>query len=201
MAIPVPRNGSKWQKLLDELKDLLTPQPSDTKPSPSTIDQAASPIHELEEPPEALPMELDDASFTIDTEDESCSVSTECVHTVCPTARSISMCASWKALIPTLINPFLKYTASMLGQPLLALGSLLSSCSSGCQERKSTEILCLFFDRKECNLQPFPHSLTQHLRHCVYKCPQLSMFHPPSHTHCPWFISHCAITAMDGRLH
>jgi len=201
MAIPVPGNGSKWQKLLDELKDLLTPQPSDTKPSPSTIDRAASPIHELEEPPEAPPMELDDASFTIDAEDESCSVPTERVRTVCPTARSISMCASWKALIPTLIDPFLKYTASTLGQPLSALGSLLSSCSSGCQERKSTEIFCLFFDCKECNLQPFPHSLTQHLRHRVYKCPQLSMFHPPLHARCPWFISHCAITATDGRLH
>jgi len=102
MAIPVPGNGSKQQKLLDELKDLLTPQPLDTKLSPSTIDWAASPIHKLEEPPEAPPMELDNASFTIDTEDESCSVPTERVRTVCPTARSISMCASWKALILTL---------------------------------------------------------------------------------------------------
>ncbi|KIM62208.1 hypothetical protein SCLCIDRAFT_25141 [Scleroderma citrinum Foug A] len=57
------------------------------------------------------------------------------------------MCVDWKALIPTIINPFLKYTAAALGQPLAALGSRLSSCISNCQEQKLTTILCLFFDR------------------------------------------------------
>ena len=200
MAIPVPGNGSKQQKLLDELKDLLAPQPLDPKPPSITVDWAGSPIHELEDPLDALPMELDDASFTIDSEDESCSVPTERVHIICPTARSISMSAGWNTLIPTLIDPFLKYTAAMLSQPLLTLSSQLSSCTSGCQEQKSMAILCLFFDRKECNLQPFPHSLTQHLRCCVYGCPQLSMFHSPSHARLPWFISHSTITATDGCL-
>ena len=156
MALPVPGNSSKQQKLLNELNNLLSPQPSDPKLSPSTIDRTASPIHELEQPLEALPMQMDEASFTIDAEEESCSVPTEHFHTVCPTARLISMCASWKALIPTLIDPFLKYMAAMLGQPLSTLGPQLSSCISDCEERNSTAILCLFFDHKECNLQPFP---------------------------------------------
>ena len=156
MALPVPGNSSKWQKLLGKLNNLLSPRPLDPKLSPSTIDWTASPIHELEQPLEAPPMEMDEASFTIDAEEESCSVPTERFRTVCPTARSISMCAGWKALIPTLINPFLKYMAATLGQPLSMLGPQLSSCISDCEERNSTAILCLFFDHKECNLQPFP---------------------------------------------
>ena len=156
MALPVPGNSSKWQKLLGKLNNLLSPRPLDPKLSPSTIDWTASPIHELEQPLEAPPMEMDEASFTIDAEEESCSVPTERFRTVCPTARSISMCAGWKALIPTLINPFLKYMAATLGQPLSMLGPQLFSCISDCEERNSTAILCFFFDHKECNLQPFP---------------------------------------------
>ena len=66
MAIPVPGNGSKQQKLLNELKDLLAPQPLDPKLPSITVDQAGSPIHKLEDPLDTPPMELDDVSFTID---------------------------------------------------------------------------------------------------------------------------------------
>ena len=151
-TVSVPGHASKRQKLLDELGNLLTAQPSGLKPSLNSGVEAASPIHRPEELPEALQMEPEDMLFTFDDEDKSCDATEERVRTACPTTRSISMCAGWKSLIPTIIDPFLKYSAAALGQPLVALGSRISSCTSNCQEQKLTTVLCLFFDRKE--LQP-----------------------------------------------
>jgi len=151
-TVSVPGHASKRQKLLDELGDLLTAQPSGLKPSLNSGVEAASPIHRPEELPEALQMEPEDMLFTFDDEDKSCDATEERVRTACPTTRSISMCAGWKSLIPTIVDPFLKYSAAALGQPLVALGSRISSCTSNCQEQKLTTVLCLFFDRKE--LQP-----------------------------------------------
>ena len=70
----------------------------------------------------------------------------EHVHTVKPTTTSISMYASWKVVIPTIIDPFLKYTVAMLGKPLQVIDSLLLSCTAHCQEQNLTTVLCLFFD-------------------------------------------------------
>ncbi|KIM56688.1 hypothetical protein SCLCIDRAFT_29357 [Scleroderma citrinum Foug A] len=100
-----------------------------------------------DEPLEVPPMELDDMIVMSDGEDVSHGSTAQHIRTICPTPRSIAACAGWKALIPTIIDPFLKYTAATLRQPLVALGSRLSSCTSSCQEQKLTAVLCLFFDR------------------------------------------------------
>ena len=144
----VPEHASKWQKLLDELGDLLAAQPSELKPSLDSGIEAASTTLWTEELPEVLPMESEELVFTFDDEDMSCGAMEERVHTSCPTNRSISVCAGWKALIPAIIDPFLKYTTVMLGQPLVTLSSCLSLCTSNCQEQKLTTIVCLFLDHK-----------------------------------------------------
>ncbi|KAI6158808.1 hypothetical protein EDD17DRAFT_1487803 [Pisolithus thermaeus] len=82
-------------------------------------------------------------------------------HTTRPTEKSISLCASWKAVIRTMIDPFVKYTTAMLGKPLPVLGSLLSSCTAHCQEQKATNILCLFLDRN-CDCSTLPQTLISH---------------------------------------
>ena len=144
----VPEHASKWQKLLDELGDLLAAQPSELKPLLDSGIEAASPTLWTEELPEVLPMESEELVFTFDDEDMLCGAMEERVHTSCPTNRSISVCAGWKALIPAIIDPFLKYTTVTLGQPLVTLGSCLSLCTSNCQEQKLTTIVCLFLDHK-----------------------------------------------------
>jgi len=151
----VPGHASKRQKLLDELGDLLTAQPSELKPSLDSGIDAASPTLQTEETEELLevfPMESEELPFAFDDEEMSCGATEECVRTSCPTNRSISECAAWKALIPAIIDPFLKYTAATLGQPLVMLGSWISSCISNCQEQKLTAVLCLFLDRKSLQL-------------------------------------------------
>jgi len=144
----LPGHISKRQKLLDKLGDLLAAQPSELKSSLNGAIEVVSPTPLPEELSETLPMEPEEMLFTFDDEDMPCGAMQERLRTACPTTRSISMCAGWKALIPTIIDPFLKYTAAVLGQPLVALGSRLSSCTSNCQEQRLTTVLCLFFDRK-----------------------------------------------------
>ena len=147
MSVPVPGHASKWQKLLDGLQDLLV-APSEPQKLPSSTDVAVSPIVQPEEPLEVPPMELDDLLVMSDGEDVSPCAIVQHIHTTCPSARSISVCAAWKALIPTIIDPFLKYMAATLHQLLVALGPCLASCTSSCQEQKSTAVLSLFFDCK-----------------------------------------------------
>jgi len=147
MTLPIPGHASKWQKLLDELHDLLAVSSEPNQP-PSSVTMAAPPILQPDKPLEVPPMELEDMLVMSDGEDASHGAAMQHVCTTCPTPRSIAACASWKALIPTIIDPFLKYTAATLRQPLVALGSWLSSCTSSCQDQKLTVILCLFFDCK-----------------------------------------------------
>jgi len=99
-------------------------------PSLNSGGEAASAAPRTEELPEALPMESEEILFTFDDEDMSCGAMEQRDRTSCPTSRSIAVCAGWQALIPAIINPFLQYTAAALGQPLVALGSQLSSCTS-----------------------------------------------------------------------
>ena len=146
MTMPVPGHASKQQKLLDKLHDLLAP-PSEPKQPPCNTAMAMSPILQPEEPLEAHPTELEDLLVMSDSEDVSHGTTVQHICTTRPTARSISACAGWKALIPTIVDPFLKYTAATLCQPLVALGPHLSLCTLSCQEQKLTAILCLFFDR------------------------------------------------------
>ena len=109
---------------------------------------AASPILQPDEPLEVPPMELEDLLVMSDGEGASHGTTTQHISTTHPTAKSISACAGWKVLIPTIIDPFLKYMAATLRQPLVAVGSRLSSCTSSCQEQKLNVVLCLFFDCK-----------------------------------------------------
>ena len=144
MTVPVPGHASKQQKLLDKLHDLLAP-PSEPKQPPCNTAMAMSPILQPEEPLEAHPTELEDLLVMSDGEDVSHGTTVQHICTTRPTARSISACAGWKALIPTIVDPFLKYMAATLCQPLVALGPHLSLCTLSCQEQKLTAILCLFF--------------------------------------------------------
>ena len=150
LSAPIPGNASKRRKLDEELEALLaTPfEPKRPPPTITIVDASVSPIFREEEPLEGSSMELEDFPVLSDGEDASHSTTAQNTRTTCPTARSISTCAGWKALIPTIVDPFLKYTAATVRQPLVALGPFLTSCTSSCQEQKVTAVLCLFFDRK-----------------------------------------------------
>ena len=150
LSAPVPGNVSKRRKLNDELEALLvTPfEPKRPPPTITIVDVDVPLILREEELLEETSLELEDFPALSDGEDASHSTTAQNTRTTHPTARSISVCVGWKALIPTIVDPFLKYMAATVRQPLVALGPCLSSCTSNCQEQKVTAVLCLFFDRK-----------------------------------------------------
>ncbi|KAI6151375.1 hypothetical protein EDD17DRAFT_1513536, partial [Pisolithus thermaeus] len=164
-TVPIRAHALKRQKLLDELADLLSP-PS-PEPGSHICSGTTSPTDHPTEPLE--PTEPEEALFMLDVEEVSSGNPTvEETHTTRPTEKSISLCASWKAVIRTMIDPFVKYTTAMLGKPLPVLGSLLSSCTAHCQEQKATNILCLFLDRftsisvLSCDCSTLPQTLISH---------------------------------------
>ena len=142
-AVNIPGRSFKCQKLLNELQDLLTPPPLEPRLSENHSFQAASHIPEPMEPQESLPMEFEDTFTFVTVTCDSATV--EHIHTSRSTS---SICASWKAILPTIIEPFINYTVATLGKPLSVLTSSLSSCVVHCQEQKSTTVLCLCFDHK-----------------------------------------------------
>ncbi|KIM57310.1 hypothetical protein SCLCIDRAFT_28917 [Scleroderma citrinum Foug A] len=158
-TLPIPGQAFKWQKLLNELNDLLEARTSE--PLLSGIAEAVSPLLQPEELLESSPTELEDISFIDDN--QPCSATAEWTRTSCHTTSSISMYAGWKALIPIIIDPFLKYTAATLGQPLVTLGSRLHSCTSQCLEQKLTSILCVVsIDVLSCDCSSLPQTLISH---------------------------------------
>lgn len=59
---------------------------------------------------------------------------------------------SWKALIPSLIDPYLKYSARTLATALTISPNTISACATPSCDFKQTSIVCLFFDSKCCCL-------------------------------------------------
>ncbi|KAG1855143.1 hypothetical protein DFJ58DRAFT_627889, partial [Suillus subalutaceus] len=62
-----------------------------------------------------------------------------------PDLTSTRLYDSWKALIPTLVDIQLDYTARTLGAPLERTPKVLSLCSSHTCAQKRTSLTCLFF--------------------------------------------------------
>ncbi|KAG2053155.1 hypothetical protein BDR06DRAFT_1054409 [Suillus hirtellus] len=66
-------------------------------------------------------------------------------HTI-PDKSTDALYANWRKLIPTLVDPQLKYHTRTLGQALEITHDVISACATLLCARNSTSILCLFFD-------------------------------------------------------
>jgi len=66
-----------------------------------------------------------------------------------PDRAALNLCASWQALMPTLVDDFLAYYGKSVGHHIQPIPPVYSEgCPTGaCMEYKSTNILCLYFDR------------------------------------------------------
>ncbi|KAG1735673.1 uncharacterized protein EDB91DRAFT_1348200 [Suillus paluster] len=85
-----------------------------------------------------------------------------------PDKSTGTLYANWKKLIPTLVDPQLKYYARTLGQALETTHNVISACGTlSCAQRR-TSILCLFFDRfisidvLSCECSSLPQVLLHH---------------------------------------
>ncbi|KAG1879476.1 hypothetical protein C8R48DRAFT_767734 [Suillus tomentosus] len=85
-----------------------------------------------------------------------------------PDKSTDALYANWRKLIPTLVDPQLKYHARTLGQALEITHDVISACATLSCARNSTSILCLFFDRfvsidvLSCECSSLPQVLLHH---------------------------------------
>jgi len=72
----------------------------------------------------------------------------ECAYHPPPTQRACldHFFNNWKAVIPTIVRPYLEYINKTLGKPTTEHVSSLSACSQDCTNKWVSNITCLYFD-------------------------------------------------------
>ncbi|KAG1887308.1 hypothetical protein F4604DRAFT_1917113 [Suillus subluteus] len=151
MLVHIPGANSKHKRLLAQMAALMNPQMLTTQ-TPSSSSAPAQP---------EAPANFDDtASYPYDQDDSMVNdyqpdkgpcptdlAPKDLGRRILPDKMANNLYTSWKALIPTLVDPHLKYSARTHGHPLAEICPVISACaSSGCVQRQFS-IVCLFFDR------------------------------------------------------
>ena len=99
---------------------------------------------------QAPPDDSEAMGFTIDTsgdELQPAELPTK-KRRIQPDASTKHAYTRWKSVLPNLVMPYLRYHAHTLGKQLEDVPQTLSLCTHAECARKSSRILCLFFDRK-----------------------------------------------------
>ncbi|KAG1882368.1 hypothetical protein F4604DRAFT_1990635 [Suillus subluteus] len=149
--VHIPGANSKHKRLLAQMAALMSPQMLTTQ----TLSSSSAPAQ-----PEALANFDDTASYPYDQDDSMVNdyqpdegpcptdlAPEDLGRRILPDKMANNLYMSWKALIPTLVDPHLKYSARTHGHPLAEICPVISACaSSGCVQRQFS-IVCLFFDR------------------------------------------------------
>ncbi|KAG0705807.1 hypothetical protein DFH29DRAFT_775569, partial [Suillus ampliporus] len=64
---------------------------------------------------------------------------------IVPDKSTNSLYYSWTALVPTLVNPLLRYFGRMQGKTLENIHPVISACGTPSCSPKRTTLVCLFF--------------------------------------------------------
>jgi hypothetical protein len=151
-TVQIPGAASKHSEILARISELMKPQAQD--PEASSFSSTLLPQNNamvVSEADDTISHNYDIEDLT--TVDEGPSHIADVMHEdttrrLLPDKLADNLYRSWKALIPTLVDPQLKYTTRTHGQPLLEVCPVISSCTYyGCAQKRSS-IVCLFFDRK-----------------------------------------------------
>ncbi|KAG1853791.1 hypothetical protein C8R48DRAFT_776949 [Suillus tomentosus] len=87
---------------------------------------------------------------------------------ILPDKSAEALYGNWRKVIPTLVDPQLKYYARTLGQALEKTHDVISACGTHSCVQKTTNMLCLFFDRfvtihvLSCECSSLPQVLLHH---------------------------------------
>jgi hypothetical protein len=160
--VHIPGVNSQHQHLLDEMAALMKPQHSTTGIPSSKVTQGET----------QAPMDIDynaghddnDLSYVYDDDDHFANAAPQpdegalCPtdvpkvdlgrHCILPDKMAINLYNTWKVLIPTLVDPHLKYSARTHGHALPEVHPVISACAGRRCSQRQFSIVCLFFDRK-----------------------------------------------------
>ncbi|KAG6374455.1 hypothetical protein JVT61DRAFT_4497 [Boletus reticuloceps] len=141
--VTIPGCHNKRQRLLNRLEELLNHKNDlishpDPGSSAGHLEDSKFPD---DDPPRAFDDADDDTMFHTEDDDNVGDVQT------IPAAQSYAPRQSekWKALIPTLIDPYLQYITRTMGKPTPMPTLTLSCCKRGCVP-KSVGLVCLYYD-------------------------------------------------------
>ena len=138
----IPGQSTKCAQLLSELTALLE-QPSQTA-TPQSIPTSSMPNGKVE------PDIMSSSEFTDEMArgtHEAPPQAPEAPHHRDLTVSSSHLSKCWQNVIPTMVEPYVKYLTQTLGKPLMTSNTILSGCSREPCERKRVSIVCLYFDR------------------------------------------------------
>jgi hypothetical protein len=162
-SVKLPGVVAKRRRLLVQMEQLMNPEPQcavadvhpvDTTNAISNMDDtdAMAEISDLDsdpvESPSITPLleDLHDRRRTVPDK------STDMLYT------------SWKALIPSLVDPHLKYSARTLATALGTVPNVISACTTLSCPQKRTLIVCLFFDSKFSYLLAYPTCMINYIQ-------------------------------------
>lgn len=157
--VHIPGINSKHQRLLDQMAALMQPQVSTTETPTSTESQAPMDIeHTAGHVDDTLNYDYDDNDYIAEevaqpAQVASCPTNVPKVdlgrRCLLPNKMANNLYNAWKVLIPTLVDPHLKYSTRTHGCALPEVHPVISACAShtSCTHRQFS-IVCLFFDRK-----------------------------------------------------
>ncbi|KAG2353816.1 hypothetical protein BDR07DRAFT_1382783, partial [Suillus spraguei] len=147
--VHIPGVNSKQQRIREQMAALMKPQVLTTTDTPSS-ESSSAPVRS--ETPTNIEDAVNHYSYDEDdfiandsdyqpTQETSCPT-TDVTHEaqrrhILPGKMAYNLYASWKTLIPTLVDAHLKYSARTHGRPLPELCPVISACAnSGCVQRR-----------------------------------------------------------------
>ncbi|KAG1886903.1 uncharacterized protein F5891DRAFT_1200407 [Suillus fuscotomentosus] len=144
--VHIPGVNSKHQRLLDQMAALMQPQVSTTETPTSTESQAPMDI-EHTTGNDYIAEEVAQPAQVVSCPTNVPKVDLGRRHLL-PNKMANNLYNTWKVLIPTLVEPHLKYSTRTHGYALPEVHPVISACAShtSCTHRQFS-IVCLFFDR------------------------------------------------------
>jgi hypothetical protein len=147
--IELPGAQAKRRRLLAVMEDLMNPEHQASK---SPAPPAARVIDEPPDPGDDCVM--DDVKEFVSEEGTDFTGGQAKSKRRIPDNSINTLYSSWSSLIPTLVEPQVKYYARTRGQPLERTHEVISACATLKCESKRTTLICLYFDRKRSNIAP-----------------------------------------------
>jgi hypothetical protein len=167
--VEFPGAELRRQQLLNQMQRLINPTSSPTGHSP-TAPGSPSVEAEVNNMPDDLDF-VDVGGVEVEMSKESSSdmpsnseISLQ-KRRILPDKSADALYGNWRKVIPTLVDPQLKYYTRTLGQALEKTHDVISACGTHSCVRKTTSMLCLFFDSKFLSVYPITRG-RKHLNNC-----------------------------------
>lgn len=150
--VEFPGAELRRRRLLNKMQWLMNPTSSPTG-HPPTAPGSPSVEAEVNNMPDDLDF-VDVGSVEVEMSKESSSdmpsnseILPQKQH-ILPNKLAEALYGNWRKVIPTLVDPQLKYYTRTLGQALEKMHDVISACGTHSCVQKTTNMLCLFFDSK-----------------------------------------------------